>query len=71
MDSNVNECTIPAIGVRPPFFTFVAVLAIAPVAGIPPRNGATILAIPCAISSVFERWFPLIIPSATVSYNFV
>ena len=28
---------IPAIGVTPPFFTFAAVLAIAPVAGIPPN----------------------------------
>ena len=49
--SKVRECTIPAMGVRPPFFTFVAVLAIAPVAGMPPKNGDTILAIPWAISS--------------------
>ena len=58
---------MPAIGVRPPFFTFVAVLAIAPVAGIPPKNGVTTFAIPCEINSVFERWFDPIIPSATTA----
>ena len=35
---SVMQCAIPAIGVRPPFLTFAAVLAIAPVAGIPPNN---------------------------------
>ena len=34
----VTQCVIPAIGVRPPFLTFAAVLAIAPVAGIPPKS---------------------------------
>ena len=48
-------CTIPAMGVFAPFFTFVTVLAIAPVAGIPPKNGVIMFAIPCPISSVFER----------------
>ena len=33
--SNVTECIIPATGVRPPALIFVAVRAIAPVAGIP------------------------------------
>lgn len=37
MIRSVMEWTIPAIGVRPPFFTLAAVLAIAPVAGIPPK----------------------------------
>ena len=30
--------TMPEIGERPPFFTFAEVLAIAPVAGIPPKR---------------------------------
>ena len=34
----VIQCVIPAIGVRPPFLTFAAVRAIAPVAGIPPNR---------------------------------
>ena len=60
-------CAIPATGVRPPFFTFVAVRAIAPVAGIPPEIGEAMLAIPCATSSMLERWRPPIMPSATTA----
>jgi len=45
----------------------VAVLAIAPVAGIPPNNGVTIFAVPCAINSIFDRCLPPIIPSATTA----
>ena len=56
---------MPATGVRPPFFTFAAVRAIAPVAGIPPKNAEPIFAAPCATSSIFERCFEPIIPSAT------
>ena len=37
ISKRVTACTIPATGVRPPFFTFVAVRAMAPVAGIPPK----------------------------------
>ena len=37
ISNSVIACTIPATGVRPPFFTFVAVRAMAPVAGIPPK----------------------------------
>ena len=48
---------IPDIGVFPPFFAFIVVLAIAPVAGIPPKIGHAILAMPWAISSVFESCF--------------
>ncbi len=44
---------------------FAAVLAIAPVAGIPPKNPDAIFPAPCAISSAFERWRLPIIPSAT------
>jgi len=46
--------TIPERGDLPPFFTFAAVLAIAPVAGIPPKNPTKILPVPSAISSVLE-----------------
>ena len=46
---------MPAIGVLPPFFTFVAVRAMAPVAGMPPKRGVMKLAIPWAMSSVLER----------------
>ena len=55
MTSSVTEWIIPATGVRPPFFTFVAVRAMAPVAGMPPNIGETMLATPCATSSMFER----------------
>ena len=62
-----TACIIPATGVRPPLLMFVIVLAIAPVAGIPPKIGVTIFATPSAINSVFELWWSLIIPSATVA----
>ena len=42
----VTLWTIPAIGVRPPFLTFAAVLAIAPVAGIPPKRPENIFPTP-------------------------
>ena len=59
------ECTIPATGVRPPFLMLAAVLAIAPVAGMPPNKAEALLPAPWATSSMSERCFPLIIPSAT------
>ena len=52
---------------RPPFLIFVAVLAIAPVAGIPPKIGDAMLATPWATSSIFESCFEPIIPSATTA----
>ena len=67
MSNNVIACTMPATGVRPPFFTFVAVRAIAPVAGIPPKIGDAMFAMPCATSSMLERWRPPIMPSATTA----
>ena len=67
--NNVIAWTIPAIGVLPPFLIFAAVLAIAPVAGIPPNNEDAIFAIPCPINSVFELCFLSIIPSATTADN--
>ncbi len=46
---------------------FVAVLAIAPVAGIPPKSGEKIFAVPCAINSIFDLCLPPIIPSPTTA----
>ena len=60
-------CAIPATGVRPPFSMLVAVRAIAPVAGNPPNKAAATLAAPVAISSILERCFLPIIPSATTA----
>ena len=57
------------MGVLPPLLMLVIVRAIAPVAGIPPNKGATMLAAPCAISSVLESWRSPITPSATVADN--
>ena len=56
---------MPTTGVRPPFLMFAAVLAIAPVAGMPPNNAEPMLPIPCATSSMLELCFEPIIPSAT------
>ena len=55
--SSVNACTMPAIGLFPPARMFVTVRAIVPVAGMPPKIGATMLATPCAINSWFESCF--------------
>ena len=66
---SVMEWIIPAIGVRPPFLILAAVLAMAPVAGIPPKKAEPILPNPCAISSMLERWCELIILSATTQDN--
>ncbi len=51
--SSVSAWTIPATGETAPARTFVTVRAIVPVAGMPPKKGATMFAIPCAISSWF------------------
>jgi len=64
---SVIECTIPAIGVRPPFLILAAVRAIAPVAGIPPNNTEPILPIPCPISSWLLLCLLFTIPSATTA----
>ena len=60
---------MPETGLRAPALTFVAVRAIAPVAGIPPNMGDTQLAIPWATSSILDLWLPPIIPSATTAHN--
>ena len=44
---------------------FADVRAMAPVAGMPPKITEPILAIPCPISSQFDRWRCPVIPSAT------
>src|SRR3989338_7458771 len=67
MRSKVKEWMIPARGVLAPVLILVAVLAIAPVAGIPPNNTAPIFAIPCAISSQFDLCLFPVIPSATTA----
>ena len=41
------QWAIPAIGVRPPLRTLAAVLAMAPVAGIPPKKPEKIFPRPC------------------------
>ena len=43
------------------------VLASAPVAGIPPKSGVTMLAIPCPMSSVLESCCFPVTPSATIA----
>ncbi|MNC96164.1 hypothetical protein D3C83_134580 [compost metagenome] len=49
-------CSIPATGERAPERILVAVRAIAPVAGNPPKAADATLATPCATSSMLERW---------------
>ena len=58
---------MPATGVRPPFLTLVAVRAIAPVAGIPPKRADATLAMPCPTSSTLDLWRLPIMPSATTA----
>ena len=53
--STVTAWIIPATGVRPPARTFVAVRAIAPVAGSPATSDEPRLATPCARSSASGR----------------
>ena len=67
MINSVSACVIPAIGVRAPLRIFVAVRAMAPVAGMPPKSGLTMLAMPCAISSWLESWRSSVMPSATTA----
>ena len=67
MRKSVSAWTIPATGVRAPLLMLVAVRAIAPVAGMPPKSGDAMFAIPCATSSMLERCRPPIIPSATTA----
>ena len=63
--SSTSAWVMPATGVLPPFFTFAAVRAMAPVAGIPPNSTEPMLPTPCATSSMLLRWCELIMLSAT------
>ena len=63
----VIQCTIPAIGVLPPFLTLAAVRAIAPVAGMPPKSPEKIFPSPCPTSSAFDLCVSPIIPSETTA----
>ena len=65
ISSKVTECTIPAMGVLPPFLILAAVLAMAPVAGIPPNSADAMLPAPCATSSILERCLEFTMESAT------
>jgi hypothetical protein len=49
--SNVSEWMMPATGVFAPLRTFVAVRAITPVVGMPPKIPTTMFAMPCPINS--------------------
>ncbi len=62
--STVSAWTIAATGDRPPDRKFVAVRAMAPVAGMPPKNGVTTLPTPSAISSASGSCRVPAIPSA-------
>ena len=65
--SKLREWIIPATGEVAPQRMFVAVRAITPVTGSPPKKGTVKLAIPCAISSWFESCRSSTIPSATTA----
>src|SRR5699024_6934883 len=57
----------PENGLTAPLFILVALRAIARVAGIPPKRGVTIFAIPCPISSRSELCLLPVIPSETTA----
>ena len=62
-----TECNIPEMGLTAPERTFVAVRAIVPVTQMPPKSAEPILARPCPISSMEERWRRPDMPSATTA----
>jgi hypothetical protein len=67
ISTSTTACVIPEIGVLPPLLTFVAVRAIAPVAGMPPKRTDPMFATPWATSSMFDLCLPPVIPSATTA----
>ena len=67
MPSSISAWTMPATGVFAPERTLVAVRAIAPVAGRPPKSGEAMLATPCATSSTFGLWRSPVMRSATTA----
>ena len=64
-NSRTSACAMPEMGVRPPLLALAAVRAMAPVAGMPPNRTDPMLPMPCATSSMLQRWCELIIESAT------
>ena len=58
---------MPATGPWAPARTLVAVRAMVPVTQKPPKSAEPTLAMPCATSSVFERWRRPVMPSATTA----
>ena len=69
ISSRAIACTTPAIGLVAPLLTLVTVRAMVPVAGMPPKNGVTKFAIPCAINSWFGLCRSPIMPSATRAHS--
>ena len=65
--SRKMEWKTAASGERAPARTLAAVRASAPVAAKPPRNGATMLPMPCATSSASESCLWPVMPSATTA----
>ena len=63
--SSTIECTMPATGLLPPLLMLAAVLAMAPVAGMPPNSAEPMLPMPWAMSSVSGRCLSPVMPSAT------
>src|SRR5699024_12248739 len=59
----------PEYGLTAPLLIFVAVLAIAPVAGIHPKKGVTILATPWTNKYLLVCWRFPVIPYATNADN--
>src|SRR5216683_1377817 len=67
MASSVSAWIIPATGVLAPERTFVAVRAMAPVAGSPPKRGETMLATPWPINSTLGLCLSLLMRSETTA----
>ena len=64
-----TACIEAAIGVLAPLLIFVAVRAMAPVAGIPVLNADKILPIPIPFNSAFGLCFVPVMLSATMADN--
>ena len=70
MAATMNRaCTIEASGELPPARMLAAVRAMAAVAGMPPKNGTTMLPMPCPINSSSESCLPPDMPSATTAHS--
>ena len=69
MANSVSACTMPATGLVAPLLMLVTVRAIVPVAGMPPKNGATKFATPWPMSSWLGSWRSSVMPSATRAHS--